>query len=77
MRVLTALVFPWFTLLSIGRTRDARICMALQLTVIGWPAAAWWALRALLRAAPVMPAGVVRHGSPQGSHERDAENQHK
>jgi hypothetical protein len=47
MRVLTALVFPWFTLLTVGRGRDACICMALQLTVVGWPVAAWCALRAL------------------------------
>ncbi|WP_231337683.1 YqaE/Pmp3 family membrane protein [Paraburkholderia sprentiae] len=46
MSYLTALVFPWFTFLELGRVRDARLCMALQLTVIGWLPATIWALRA-------------------------------
>ncbi|MDR5776993.1 MULTISPECIES: YqaE/Pmp3 family membrane protein [unclassified Caballeronia] len=46
MRVVTAVVFPWFTFLARGRRRDARICMTLQLTVIGWIPATLWALRA-------------------------------
>ncbi|WP_407947203.1 YqaE/Pmp3 family membrane protein [Paraburkholderia sacchari] len=45
MRFLTAVVFPWFTFLSIGRIKQARISMALQLTVVGWLPAAIWALR--------------------------------
>ncbi|TCK31939.1 proteolipid membrane potential modulator [Paraburkholderia sp. BL8N3] len=46
MPYLTALVFPWFTFLELGCVRDARLCMALQLTVIGWLPATIWALRA-------------------------------
>lgn len=45
MRILTALVFPWFTFLSFGRIRQAHISMALQLTVVGWLPAAIWAIR--------------------------------
>lgn len=46
MRNLTALVFPWFTFLSIGRIKQARISMAMQLTVVGWIPAAVWAMHA-------------------------------
>ncbi|MGP8437777.1 YqaE/Pmp3 family membrane protein [Paraburkholderia fungorum] len=46
MRYLTAIVFPWFPFIALGRMRDARVCMALQLTVVGWIPATLWALRA-------------------------------
>lgn len=47
MRFLIALVFPWLTFLTIGRPFSGAICLALQLTIIGWLPATLWALFAL------------------------------
>lgn len=49
MRPLIALILPWLTFYQIGRPRGGRLCLLLQLTVVGWPPAALCALYALRR----------------------------
>lgn len=47
MRLLIALIFPWFTFFTIGRPIAGVICLLLQITLIGWLPAAIWAVYAL------------------------------
>jgi hypothetical protein len=47
MRLLIALIFPWFTFFTIGRPIAGVICLILQITLIGWLPAAIWAVFAL------------------------------
>jgi len=47
MRLLIALLLPWFLIFTIGRVFAGIICLILQLTLIGWIPAAIWAVYAL------------------------------
>jgi uncharacterized membrane protein YqaE (UPF0057 family) len=49
IRILIAFIIPWFTFFTIGRPIAGFICLALQLTVLGWVPASIWAVYALLR----------------------------
>lgn len=44
MRFLIAILLPWLSFFTIGKPFTAIICLILQLTLIGWPIAAIWAL---------------------------------
>lgn len=47
MRFLFALLLPWLCLFSIGRPFSGLVCLALQVTGVGWLPASAWALYAL------------------------------
>lgn len=47
MRILIALLLPWLAFFTIGKPFTAILCLILQLTLIGWPIAAIWALFAV------------------------------
>jgi hypothetical protein len=47
MRLLIALILPWLTFFTIGRPFAGLICLILQVTIIGWLPAAFWAVYAL------------------------------
>lgn len=47
MRLLIALLIPFFLFFTIGRPLAGIICLILQLTLIGWIPAAIWAVYAL------------------------------
>lgn len=47
MRLLLALLLPWLLFFTIGRPVSGLICLALQLTLIGWIPAAIWSVYAL------------------------------
>lgn len=47
MRLLIALIFPWFAFFTIGRPFAGILCLILQITLIGWLPAAIWAAYAV------------------------------
>ncbi|MBV1701483.1 MAG: YqaE/Pmp3 family membrane protein [Hyphomicrobiales bacterium] len=47
MRLVIAFLLPWLTFFTIGRPLAGFICLVLQVTIIGWLPAAFWALYAL------------------------------
>ncbi|MDD9918214.1 MAG: YqaE/Pmp3 family membrane protein [Rhodospirillaceae bacterium] len=47
MRLLIALLIPFFLFFTIGRPLAGIICLILQVTLIGWIPAAIWAVYAL------------------------------
>ncbi|MBA3537596.1 MAG: YqaE/Pmp3 family membrane protein [Tatlockia sp.] len=47
MRLLLAIFLPFFVFFTIGRPIAGIICLILQITVIGWIPAAFWAVYAL------------------------------
>ena len=47
MRLLLALILPWFQFFTIGRPFAGIVCLLLQLTIIGWIPAAIWSVHAL------------------------------
>lgn len=47
MRLLIALLLPWLTFFTIGRPIAGIVCLILQITLIGWLPAAFWAVYAL------------------------------
>jgi hypothetical protein len=47
MRLLLALLLPWFQFFTIGRPIAGIICLLLQITIIGWLPAAIWSVYAL------------------------------
>jgi len=47
MRLLLALLLPWFQFFTIGRPIAGIICLVLQLTIVGWLPAAIWSVYAL------------------------------
>ncbi len=47
MRLLIAFIFPWFTFFTIGRPVAGLLCLALQVTILGWIPATIWAVYAL------------------------------
>ncbi|WP_076899763.1 YqaE/Pmp3 family membrane protein [Burkholderia pseudomallei] len=49
MRIAIAVVFPWLTFLTIRRPVAGVICLALQLSIVGWLPATLWAVSVLRR----------------------------
>ena len=47
MRLLLAILLPWFQFFTIGRPFAGIICLVLQITVVGWIPAAIWSAYAL------------------------------
>lgn len=47
MRLLLAIFLPWLQFFTIGRPFAGIICLALQLTLIGWLPASIWSVYAL------------------------------
>ncbi len=47
MRLLLAIIFPWLQFFTIGRPIAGIICLALQITMIGWIPASIWSVYAL------------------------------
>lgn len=47
MRLILAIILPWFQFFTIGRPLAGTVCLLLQLTVIGWIPAAIWSVYAL------------------------------
>jgi hypothetical protein len=47
MRLLLALLLPWFQFFTIGRPFAGVVCLLLQITIIGWIPAAIWSVYAL------------------------------
>ena len=47
MRLLIALILPWLTFSTIGKPIAGIICLALQITVVGWLPATIWAVYSL------------------------------
>ena len=47
MRLLLALLLPWFQFFTIGRPISGIICLILQLTIVGWLPATIWSVYAL------------------------------
>ncbi len=47
MRLIIALLVPWLLFFTIGRPFIGILCLILQITLIGWPVAAIWAVYAL------------------------------
>jgi hypothetical protein len=47
MRLLIALLLPWFLFFTIGRVFAGIICLIVQFTLVGWIPAAIWAVFAL------------------------------
>lgn len=43
MRALNIIFFPWLTLLAAKRPHAAAVCMAMQISIVGWPIATMWA----------------------------------
>lgn len=47
MRLIIALLLPWLLFFTIGRPLAGIVCLALQITLVGWLPAAIWAVYAL------------------------------
>jgi uncharacterized membrane protein YqaE (UPF0057 family) len=47
MRLVIALFLPWLTFFTIGRPLAGLVCLALQITLVGWLPATIWAVYAL------------------------------
>lgn len=47
VRLLIAFIFPWLTFFTIGRPVAGLLCLALQITILGWIPATIWAVYAL------------------------------
>lgn len=47
MRLILAILVPWFQFFTIGRPIAGIICLVLQITVVGWIPAAIWSVYAL------------------------------
>ncbi len=47
LRLLLALLLPWLAFFTIGRPIAGLICLLLQVTIIGWLPAAFWAVYAV------------------------------
>lgn len=43
-----AILLPWFSFFLREKYTKGYICLALQITIIGWPLAALWAISTLL-----------------------------
>ncbi|MBT3991908.1 MAG: YqaE/Pmp3 family membrane protein [Rhodospirillaceae bacterium] len=47
MRLLLAILIPWLQFFTIGKPIAGLICLALQITLIGWIPAAIWSVYSL------------------------------
>ncbi|MCP4160262.1 MAG: YqaE/Pmp3 family membrane protein [Deltaproteobacteria bacterium] len=47
MRLILAILFPWFQFFTIGRPFSGIICLILQVTLIGWLPAVIWSVYGL------------------------------
>ncbi|MDR3086917.1 MAG: YqaE/Pmp3 family membrane protein [Azoarcus sp.] len=47
MRLLLAIILPWFQFFTIGKPISGVICLILQITLIGWIPASLWSVYAL------------------------------
>lgn len=47
MRLIIALLLPWLLFFTIGRPIAGLVCLALQITLVGWLPAAIWAVYSL------------------------------
>jgi uncharacterized membrane protein YqaE (UPF0057 family) len=47
IRFIIAILLPWLVFFTIRRPFQGILCLILQLTVIGWPIAAIWAVYSL------------------------------
>ena len=47
MRLIIALLLPWLLFFTIGRPLAGIVCLALQVTLVGWLPAAIWAVYSL------------------------------
>lgn len=47
MRIFIAILLPWLLFFTIGRPVAGIICLILQISLIGWIPAAFWAVYAL------------------------------
>lgn len=47
MRLIIALLLPWLLFFTIGRPLAGLVCLALQITLVGWLPAAIWAVYSL------------------------------
>ncbi|MCW9032990.1 MAG: YqaE/Pmp3 family membrane protein [Alphaproteobacteria bacterium] len=47
MRLILALLIPWFVFFTMGKLVQGILCLILQLTLIGWIPAAIWAVYTL------------------------------
>jgi len=47
LRLIIALLLPWLLFFTIGRPLAGIVCLALQVTLVGWLPAAIWAVYAL------------------------------
>jgi uncharacterized membrane protein YqaE (UPF0057 family) len=47
LRLIIALLLPWLLFFTIGRPIAGIVCLALQITLVGWLPAAIWAVYAL------------------------------
>jgi uncharacterized membrane protein YqaE (UPF0057 family) len=47
MRILLAILLPWFQFFTIGRPFAGIICLILQISLIGWIPASIWSVYAL------------------------------
>jgi len=52
MRLILAIIVPWFQFFTIGRTLAGIICLVLQITLVGWIPAALWSVYALSQYKP-------------------------
>jgi uncharacterized membrane protein YqaE (UPF0057 family) len=47
LRLIIALLLPWLLFFTIGRPLAGIVCLALQVTLVGWLPAAIWAVYSL------------------------------
>jgi len=47
LRLIIALLLPWLLFFTIGRPVAGLVCLALQITLVGWLPAAIWAVYSL------------------------------
>jgi len=47
IRLILAIVIPWFVFFTMGKPIQGIICLILQITLIGWIPAAIWAVYTL------------------------------
>lgn len=47
MRLIIAILLPWLVFFTIGKPFQGIFCLILQITLIGWPIAAIWAVYSL------------------------------
>lgn len=69
IRLILAILIPWFVFFTIGRPIQGIICLILQLTLIGWiPAAIWaiWALNNYTTDKKIAQAGLGGGGGDSG-----------